>query len=50
VRIPLVDQPLLPLLADGPRVRLEDFLAGRAGYSSVRNLKWRAEPVRGPGA
>jgi len=43
-RIPLVDQPLLPLLAGEPRVRLEDFLAGKAGYSSVRNLKWLAEP------
>lgn len=46
-RIPSVDQPLLPLLLGEARVRLEDFLAGRAGYSSVRNLKWLAEPVCG---
>jgi hypothetical protein len=44
-RIQMVDQPLLPLLTDGARARLEDFLAGRSGYSSVRNLKWLAEPV-----
>ncbi|XXJ20547.1 SET domain-containing protein [Desulfovibrio caledoniensis] len=46
-RIPLVAQPLLPLLAGEPRARLEDFLAGRAAYSSVCNLKWLAEPVCG---
>lgn len=45
VRIPLVDQPLLPLLTGESRVRLDAFLTGRAPYSSVRSLKWLAEPV-----
>lgn len=43
-RIPCVDQPLLPLLSGEARSRLDEFLSGRAAYSSVRNLKWRAEP------
>jgi hypothetical protein len=45
VRIPLVDQPLLSLLDGGTRARLDAFLAGRAEYSSVRNLKWTAGPA-----
>ncbi|EGB14378.1 nuclear protein SET [Pseudodesulfovibrio mercurii] len=48
--IPLVEQPLLPLMTGAPRARLDAFLTGKAPYSSVRNLKWLAEPVCGPDA
>ena len=44
LRIPRVDQPLLALMEQGSRARLDDLLAGRAGYSSVCNLKWLADP------
>ncbi|WP_319541885.1 SET domain-containing protein [uncultured Pseudodesulfovibrio sp.] len=37
-----VEQPLLPLVNTADRTRLDDLLLGRAGYSSIMNLKWRA--------
>ena len=42
-RIPDLDQPLLNLLEADWRARLDAFTAGRAPYSSIRNLKWRDE-------
>ena len=42
-RIPGLDQPLLGLLEEDWRARLDAFVAGKAAYSSIRNLKWRDE-------
>lgn len=40
--VPEVEQPLLSLVAEADRARLDELLRGRAEYSSIRNLKWRA--------
>lgn len=37
-----VEQPLLHLLDEEARARLDGFVQGAQPYSSVRNLKWRA--------
>jgi len=42
LRIPNVEQPLLPVLSDADRARLDAFLQGRAEYASVKELAWRA--------
>lgn len=36
-----VKQPLLPLMREFERVRLERLLKGETKYSSIKNLKWR---------
>ena len=36
-----VSQPLLPVMPEPHRARLEDLLAGKSSYVSVRTLKWR---------
>lgn len=40
--VPHVEQPLLGLLDSDRRLRLDGLLHGETGYSSVKNLKWRA--------
>lgn len=40
-----VHQPLWGLLSSAIRAKLEGIRRSRDTYSSVRNLKWRAEPV-----
>lgn len=40
--IPQVDQPLLSLVEEESRARLDSLLLGETAYSSIRNLKWRA--------
>ncbi len=40
--VPEVEQPLLSLVGEADRARLDELLRGRAEYSSIRNLKWRA--------
>ena len=42
LRVPLVEQPLLALVAGPDRTRLDGFLRGSEEYDSVKNLQWRA--------
>jgi hypothetical protein len=44
--VPLVDQPLWPLLTPNRQERLQRLLQGSTPYSSVRSLKWR-RPKKG---
>jgi len=39
--IPHVDQPLLPVLVEPYRTRIDDYLSGKTAYASIKAIKWR---------
>jgi hypothetical protein len=44
LRIPRVEQPLYDLLQGDQLDRIQALVSGQTDYSSVRNLKWLADP------